>query len=97
MEKTQHEGVMYKFTYRSDPRHKPNEVFDLVMFFDGSDHARIKNNALYHARKTGAIAVKPITPQQYEDMLNEKTESTTTTIIAQEENQKKCLEEKISL
>lgn len=75
------QGVMFKFTYLEDPKHNPDRVFDVVRFFQGSDAAQIKLNAKYHAFKTGAIAVSTLTPQQYQELINEeaKQESSNTT------------------
>ncbi len=74
------QGIMFKFTYLEDPRNHPDRVFDVVRFFQGTDAKVLKYNAMNHAQKTGAIAVKSITPQQYEELINEETKQKQTTL-----------------
>lgn len=80
------QGIMFKFTYRTDPKHKPDEVFDVIRFFPGSDATLLKYNAQNHAMKSGAIAVTSITPEQYKELLNEKDQSQSSDAAAKEAN-----------
>lgn len=81
------QGIMFKFTYRTDPKYKPTEVFDVITFFPGSDGTLLKHSAKYHAMKTGAINVEPITPQQYQELIDEEAKRSQTTTIAEETHQ----------
>jgi hypothetical protein len=75
------QGVMFKFTYRSDPKHNPQEVFDVVRFFQGSDATMLNHNAKNHAMKTGALDVTTLSEQQYKELLNEEAKRTQTDTI----------------
>lgn len=75
------QGIMFCFTYRENPRTDPDRVFDVVRFFPGTDATLLKHNAKYHAHKTGAIAVRTLTAQQYEELVNAQAEQTETTVI----------------
>lgn len=81
------QGVMFKFTYREDPKRDPNLVFDVVKFFAGSDATRIKHNAKNHAQKTGAIAVTTLTQAQYEELINEEAKQTTSSTATAQADQ----------
>ncbi len=78
---------MFKFTYKTDPKYKPNEVFDVVRFFPGSDSTLLKHNAKNHAMKSGAINVEPITPQQYQELIDEETKRSQTKTVTEETHQ----------
>ena len=77
---------MFKFTYREDPKRDPDRVFDVIRFFPGNDATLLKHSAMNHATKTGAIGVISITPQQYQELINEEAERTQTTTVTKEEN-----------
>lgn len=75
------QGIMFKFTYRADPKRDPNSVFDVIRFFHGTDATLLKHNAKNHAMKSGAIAVEPISEAQYKELLNEEAKRTQTETI----------------
>lgn len=75
------QGVMFKFTYRADPKHNPQQVFDVVRFFQGSDATLLNHNAKNHAMKTGALGVTTLTEQQYKELINEEAKRTQTESI----------------
>lgn len=75
------QGIMFKFTYRQDPKRDPNLVFDVVRFFPGDDMTTIKLNAKYHASKTGAIGVSALTEAEYKELLDEEAKRTQTETI----------------
>lgn len=81
------QGIMFKFTYRANPKVNPMEVFDVIRFFPGTDGNLIKYNAKNHAMKSGAISVKPITPQQYQELINEETKRSQTKTVTEEAHQ----------
>lgn len=80
------QGIMFKFTYRENPRLDPDRVFDVIRFFPGTDATLLKHSAMNHAAKTGAIGVISITPEQYKELINEEAERTQTTTVTKEEN-----------
>ena len=87
LDKNQLLGTMARFTYRADPKHDSNKVFDLVKPVVGKTQEDIKHNIKYYAMKTGAINAQGLTQQQYEEMVNEATKQTTSSTATEEENQ----------
>lgn len=81
------QGIMFKFTYRTDPKYKPDEVFEVVRFFPGSDGKMLEYNAKNHAMKSGAIAVATLTPEQYKELIDEENKSTKTETVTEETHQ----------
>lgn len=75
------QGIMFKFTYKADPKHNPELVFDVVRFFQGDNSERIQHNALNHAQKTGAIGVSTLTEAEYKELLDEEAKRTQTETI----------------
>lgn len=75
------QGIMFKFTYRQDPKRDPNLVFDVVRFFPGADATLLKYNAMNHAQKTGAIGVSTLTEAEYKELLDEEAKRTQTETI----------------
>jgi hypothetical protein len=80
-------GVMVRLSYRDNPRTNPTGRFDVVRFFAGHDNEAIRNNIKYHVQKTGALGVEALTPQQYQELLDEETKSTKTSTAAKETHQ----------
>lgn len=76
-------GIMFCFTYRDNPRTHPEGRYDVIRFFPGTDALRLKHCAQNHAHKTGALSARPITSQEYQELLeNEKAKQTASTTIA---------------
>lgn len=72
------QGIMFCFTYRDNPRTDPTGRYDVIRFFPGTDAALLKYCAMNHAHKTGAISAKPLTSQEYQELLeNEKAKQIT--------------------
>lgn len=80
-------GIMFKFTYREDPKRNPNAVFDVVRFFAGTDAKLLQHNAKNHAMKTGAVAVSTLTEQQYKELLDEESKQGKTITATAEAHQ----------
>lgn len=77
------QGIMFCFTYRENPRTDPLGRYDVIRFFPGTDATLVKHSAMNHANKSGALSVRPLTSQQYQELLeNEKAKQTTSTTIA---------------
>ena len=81
------QGIMFKFTYKADPKHNPHQVFDVVRFFPGSDATLLDHNAKNHAMKTGALSVTTLTEQQYKELINEEAKRNKTETITAETHQ----------
>lgn len=80
-------GTMARFTYRADPKNDPKLVFDVVRPVTGMSQEEIKHNIKYYAMKTGAVSAQGLTKEQYEEMVNEATKQTQTSIITEETHQ----------
>lgn len=80
------QGIMFKFTYLEDPQRDRNKVFDVVRFFPGTDAKLLKYNAQNHAMKSGAIAVAPLTHEQYKELINEEAKRKQTETVTKETN-----------
>lgn len=80
------QGIMFKFTYRADPKTNPNKLFDVVRFFQGSDAKLLNYNAQNHAMKSGAIAVTSLTQEQYKELIDEEAKRSKTETATKEEN-----------
>ncbi len=80
-------GVMFRLSYKENPRTNPLGRYDVIRFFPGDSDAMIRNNVKYYAHKTGAIRVEALTPQQYQELLNEETKSTKTKTVTKETHQ----------
>lgn len=81
------QGIMFKFTYRADPKGNPNKLFDVVRFFPGSDAKLLKYNAQNHAMKSGAIAVTSLTQEQYKELIDEEAKRSKTETVTKEAHQ----------
>ena len=75
------QGIMFKFTYKSDPKHDPDRVFDVVRFFPGTDAKMLDYAAKNHAMNSGALSVTTLTEQQYKELINEEAKRTQTETI----------------
>lgn len=80
------QGIMFKFTYKENPKVDPNRVFDVIRFFEGTDAQLLKYNAKNHAMKSGAISVSTLTEEQYKELINEEAKRNQTETVTKETN-----------
>jgi hypothetical protein len=81
------QGIMFKFTYKSNPKHEPDRVFDVVRFFAGTDATKLGYAAKNHAMNSGALAVTTLTEEQYKELINEEAKRTQTETVTAETHQ----------
>ena len=81
------QGIMFKFTYRADPKRDPQQVFDVVRFFPGTDATALGHSAKNHAMKSGALSVATLTEEQYKELINEEAQRTQTSTTTAETHQ----------